>query len=335
MYNLCGNTPHNTRRSLRHSTIDRGTVRCRPTPSSPHPVRSRRRSARDRLFPNGTVALTRPSVSGPSIAAAATSSLATPSLEPTVVPFARAEENTGRFVYAGPWSQVTSSSYSGGTARSVSTRGALVAVRFTGTAVRWIGPKGPTLGRAEVYVDGRRVATVDQSATRAQSKRVVWTSAALPAGAHRLEIHVLSTRGTYGTGSRVTVDAHRRAWIADYTWPAIGVPSDRRARFEGHAVRSVGGRGGRLGLGRRLAANEIQRRRIHDRLQGHCYLAQPAQSARLWGRATSIWTASTSAQPTRRQPVRGQQQLLWSAVGLANVNTPRRGSAAGRHRHDR
>ncbi len=139
--------------------------------------------------------------------ASAVSALATPSVEPTRVPFARVEENTGRLVYAGPWKQSTGSSYSGGSARTVSARGAIAAMRFTGTAIRWVGPTGPSLGQAEVYVDGRRVATVDQSAARSRSRRVVWTSGTLADGPHRLEIRVLGRRGARGTGSHVAVDA--------------------------------------------------------------------------------------------------------------------------------
>ncbi len=75
---------------------------------------------------------------------------------------------------------------------------------FTGTNVAWVAPKGPTMGRAEVYLDGRRVATVDLYSSGALSRRVVYAANGLSAGGtHTLQIKVLGTANR----SRVDVDA--------------------------------------------------------------------------------------------------------------------------------
>ncbi len=129
------------------------------------------------------------------------------SAEPTATVYVRREENSGQFVYVGPWKQSASSSFSGGTARASATKGALVAATFKGSAVRWVGSVGSGLGKAAVYLDGRLVATVDQSAAKYAAKRAVWSSGALPYGSHRLEIRVLAQAGKRGTGREVMIDA--------------------------------------------------------------------------------------------------------------------------------
>ena len=44
-----------------------------------------------------------------------------------------------------------------------------LAVPFTGTAVRWIGPKTNNHGYADVYLDGIKEATVDDSGSENQA----------------------------------------------------------------------------------------------------------------------------------------------------------------------
>jgi hypothetical protein len=60
----------------------------------------------------------------------------------------------GRLSYSGRWGSAASSGYLGGRAKYSTQRGATATFRFTGTAVSWIGPTGPTRGSAKVYING-------------------------------------------------------------------------------------------------------------------------------------------------------------------------------------
>ncbi|CAN5588723.1 hypothetical protein BH23CHL7_BH23CHL7_23070 [soil metagenome] len=83
-------------------------------------------------------------------------------------------------------------------------KGAKVRLNFNGRSVSWIASKGPTRGKAYVYIDGRRVATVDLYAARVKHRQVVYRKAfGAYAGPHRIEIEVVGTAGR----PRVDVDA--------------------------------------------------------------------------------------------------------------------------------
>ena len=155
---------------------------------------------------------------------------AAPSAEPTATVYVRRDENSGKIVYVGPWKQSASSSFSGGTARATATKDALMAATFKGSAVRWVGSVGSGLGKAAVYLDGRLVATVDQSAAKYAAKRAVWSSGALSYGSHRLEIRVLAQAGKRGTGREVMIDAPRRQRLAHSARGPRGVSACRRDR---------------------------------------------------------------------------------------------------------
>lgn len=168
----------------------------------------------------------RPAVSSAVSSAVTKSAVATPSanptrsVEPTRTPFVRIEQSDPRLLFVGAWKLTNDDDdATGGALRSVSAKGALVAMTFKGTAVRWVGANGPSLGKAEVYLDGIRAATVDQSARTSRQGRVVWSSATLAAGTHRLEIRVLGERGASGTGTGTILDALDVRGVA--TMPSI------------------------------------------------------------------------------------------------------------------
>ena len=87
--------------------------------------------------------------------------------------------------------------------RSSTSKGASATVTFTGRAIAWAAPVGPTRGAARIYVDGvyRTSVTLSRSSTAARKYvyRASWTSS----GAHTLRIVVVGTPGH----PRVDVDA--------------------------------------------------------------------------------------------------------------------------------
>jgi hypothetical protein len=70
--------------------------------------------------------------------------------------------------------------------------------------VAWVAPKSKGRGKAAVYLDGAKVATVDLFSARTLARQVVFSKGNLdPATPHTLEVRNLGTAGR----SRVDVDA--------------------------------------------------------------------------------------------------------------------------------
>jgi hypothetical protein len=94
--------------------------------------------------------------------------------------------------YSGSWTKVM---YTNGwtTARS-RTLGHYARLNFTGKGVSWQSIKGPGRGKAQVYIDGALVRTVDLYATTVSTAHVyskTWTTS----GSHSIRIRVLGTSG--------------------------------------------------------------------------------------------------------------------------------------------
>lgn len=106
----------------------------------------------------------------------------------------RLSESSSPTRFAGTWVRAGSSAYIGSIARASRARGATTTLTFSGTSVAWVGPVGPTRGRASVYLDGALVKTIDLYSSTFQARRVLY--AATPAaGTHKLTIRVAGTTG--------------------------------------------------------------------------------------------------------------------------------------------
>jgi hypothetical protein len=105
------------------------------------------------------------------------------------------EVGSPAITWSGRWRSVASSSALGRTLRQSATAGATASLRFTGRAVAVVAPRGPALGRADVLVDGVRVATIDLRAGVTTSRVVVFSRAWSTAGSHRLTVRVRGTAG--------------------------------------------------------------------------------------------------------------------------------------------
>jgi beta propeller repeat protein len=115
-------------------------------------------------------------------------------------------EDASPLVYAGTrWITRTSASFLGGAARSTTRTADRVTVPFRGSAVSWIGTKGPGFGKATVALDGVVVATVDLYATTTAYGRTLFTRAGLADRAHTLTI-TLAGKNASSTGYRMDVD---------------------------------------------------------------------------------------------------------------------------------
>ncbi|MEW6224328.1 MAG: hypothetical protein AB1627_06835, partial [Chloroflexota bacterium] len=85
--------------------------------------------------------------------------------------------------------------YLGGKVRAADAQGAKASLKFTGAAVSWIGPVGPTRGKAKVYIDNDLVTTVNTWASSFRPTRVLFKRSWDTVGTHRITIVTSGTDG--------------------------------------------------------------------------------------------------------------------------------------------
>jgi hypothetical protein len=107
----------------------------------------------------------------------------------------RYQDTNGAIKWTGFWSTAQYHAYAGDSVRYATTRGAGATLTFRGSSVTWIGPVGPTRGRARVYVDGQYVRTVDLRSSSFMARRALFTTSWSKAGSHTLRIVVMGTPG--------------------------------------------------------------------------------------------------------------------------------------------
>src|SRR5215813_10478256 len=83
------------------------------------------------------------------------------------------EVNT-RIAYTGTWTLAGHRGYIGGHVKFADAAGAKASLSFKGSAVTWIGPVGPTRGKARVWIDGKYVTTVDTHAKTFRATKVLF-----------------------------------------------------------------------------------------------------------------------------------------------------------------
>jgi hypothetical protein len=112
----------------------------------------------------------------------------------------RVADNSKLIAYRGSWSLASLSSYQGGQVHYSSTDGATASLVLDGKSLSWIGPVGPTRGRARVWIDGRAVATVDLRRTDFKARVSLYSISWPSSGHHTFRIEVL------GSGRPVAID---------------------------------------------------------------------------------------------------------------------------------
>jgi hypothetical protein len=93
------------------------------------------------------------------------------------------------------------------TAHEAATAGETMTVAFRGTAVSWIGYRGPDAGIATVQIDGGAATQVDLYAASPSYQPIVFSSTGLSDANHTLKITATGGRNAASTGARVVVDA--------------------------------------------------------------------------------------------------------------------------------
>lgn len=108
-----------------------------------------------------------------------------------------------------PWTQVAGTSYSSyyeSNVRYHNATGSYAYLDFTGRDVAWIAHKAPNRGKAEVWIDGAKVATVDLYSSTTQLRQVVFRKYWASSGGHTIQVKLLGTKNSSSTGTRVDID---------------------------------------------------------------------------------------------------------------------------------
>ena len=119
------------------------------------------------------------------------------------------QENGTEVTYpAGSWTRTALSGSYGGYVKHASASGARARFAFTGDEVAWISTTGANRGKAEVWLDGVKVKTIDLYSATTQPRRVVFSQGGLaPTRSHTLQVRVLGTKNASSSGKRVDIDA--------------------------------------------------------------------------------------------------------------------------------
>jgi hypothetical protein len=119
-----------------------------------------------------------------------------------------AQETSTAWRWSAGWTRVASGGASGGYVELTGTSGAAGRLTFSGRSVGVYGPRGPSLGLSAIYLDGVRVATVNQWSSVAAARESLYVRNGLSLSTtHVLEVRSLGTPGQPGGGTRVAVDA--------------------------------------------------------------------------------------------------------------------------------
>jgi subtilisin family serine protease len=113
------------------------------------------------------------------------------------------QDRSSSLVRTGPWHRSYRSSASGGTLLYATRKGASISRTFTGRGVGWVAPKGPVRGKAQVWVDGVLIRTVNLHASSFAARRMVFARCWATTARHTIRIVVLGTAGH----PRVDLDA--------------------------------------------------------------------------------------------------------------------------------
>jgi SpoIID/LytB domain protein len=119
----------------------------------------------------------------------------------------RTENDDALMGYTGSWVKASSTAFSGGTYHYSGTQGAAVKLRFKGTKVAIIGSAGPSYGKADVFVDGERIGTIDCYAASYTHQAVLWEKSGLIDAAHTIELLVLDSRNPASSADTIVFDA--------------------------------------------------------------------------------------------------------------------------------
>jgi hypothetical protein len=104
-------------------------------------------------------------------------------------------ETSSKLSYRGTWLVGRSSSYAGGTTRYARAAGKRASLTFTGREVAFAAPVGPSRGRADIYINGSRVGSVNLYSSTSKSSRVLGSWSWSTSATRTISVRVVGTKG--------------------------------------------------------------------------------------------------------------------------------------------
>ncbi|MGW1433306.1 N-acetylmuramoyl-L-alanine amidase [Streptomyces sp. NPDC002431] len=95
----------------------------------------------------------------------------------------------------GTWTTKSSTSYLGGKSYSSSKKNAALSWTFTGRSVALVASRASGSGQVYVYVDGKKVSTVDLKSSTTKYRDALWTKSWSSSAKHTVKIVVVATSG--------------------------------------------------------------------------------------------------------------------------------------------
>ena len=105
------------------------------------------------------------------------------------------QDTSSKIAFHGTWKTSKSPPLFGGSLRYTLKKGGTATFAFTGSQVAWVSMKGRDRGAAQVLIDGKATATVDDRASAPTVRRVVYVKLFTGTGRHEIEIKALGTPG--------------------------------------------------------------------------------------------------------------------------------------------
>jgi len=110
--------------------------------------------------------------------------------------------------YSAGWAvDISSKPWSGGSATFSSASGAQATLTFRGTAIGWIGGRGPDTGIARVFIDGVFAGEVDTYSPMIRLQATLFAASGLADANHTLTIQVTGSSNGASTGTAIWLDA--------------------------------------------------------------------------------------------------------------------------------
>jgi hypothetical protein len=123
-------------------------------------------------------------------------------------PISHLQETDPSVSYTLGWTGDTSKPWSDGNAAVSTAPGAQATLTFMGTAIRWIGYRGPETGIARVFLDGGFAGEVDTYSAHPRIQDTLFTATGLAEGVdHTVTIEATGQRNAESTDAIVLVDA--------------------------------------------------------------------------------------------------------------------------------
>ena len=133
--------------------------------------------------------------------------LAAPAAAATVVGAGTYEESSPAITYSSSWSRLSSSGSSGGAIRYSTSTAAAATLTFTGPTITWYTWKSASGGIVDVYLDGVKVASVDNYASTSKTRVIGYTTSSLPAGTHTITVKASGSKNAQATGRYTHLDS--------------------------------------------------------------------------------------------------------------------------------